>query len=63
MKLKINIVDAFTDVLFKGNSAAVIMLSDWLSESLMLSIAQENNLSETAFVKSITDQKFEIRWF
>ena len=63
MKLRINIVDAFTDVLFKGNSAAVIMLSDWLSESLMLSIAQENNLSETAFVKSITDQKFEIRWF
>ena len=63
MKLRINIVDAFTDVLFKGNSAAVIMLSDWLSESLMLSIAQENNLSETAFVKPIVDQKFEIRCF
>jgi PhzF family phenazine biosynthesis protein len=63
MELEINIVDAFTDVAFKGNSAAVIITDDWLSEDLMQAIATENNLSETAFVKQLTRQKYEIRWF
>ncbi|MDO6446849.1 PhzF family phenazine biosynthesis protein [Colwellia sp. 1_MG-2023] len=63
MELEINIVDAFTDVAFKGNSAAVIMTEQWLPDDLMQSIAMENNLSETAFVKQITQQKYEIRWF
>jgi hypothetical protein len=51
MELEINVVDAFTDVAFKGNSAAVIITKDWLSDELMQSIAIENNLSETAYVK------------
>ncbi|OKY25525.1 PhzF family phenazine biosynthesis protein [Thalassotalea sp. PP2-459] len=63
MDLEINIVDAFTDVAFKGNSAAVIITNDWLSDELMQSIATENNLSETAFVKTINTQHYEIRWF
>jgi PhzF family phenazine biosynthesis protein len=48
MELEINVVNAFTDVAFKGNSAAVIITNDWLSDELMQSIAIENNLSETA---------------
>ena len=48
---------------FKGNPAAVIIREDWLSDSLMQSIALENNLSETAFVKVLDHQNFEIRWF
>tara|TARA_R110001583_G_C5533661_1_gene398781 strand:- start:82 stop:891 length:810 start_codon:yes stop_codon:yes gene_type:complete len=63
MELEINIVDAFTDVAFKGNSAAVIITSDWLPDELMQSIAIENNLSETAFVKKIDIHNYEIRWF
>ncbi len=63
MELEINIVDAFTDVAFKGNSAAVIITKDWLCDELMQSIALENNLSETAFVKQIDNEHFEIRWF
>ena len=63
MELEINIVDAFTDVLFKGNSAAVIITDDWLADDLMQSIAIENNLSETAFVKRLTQKQYEIRWF
>ncbi|NQY36550.1 MAG: PhzF family phenazine biosynthesis protein [Alteromonadaceae bacterium] len=63
MKLKINIIDTFTDVIFKGNSAAVIIIQDWLTDDLMQSIAIENNLSETAYVKKIGTQDFEIRWF
>lgn len=56
-------VDAFTDELFKGNPAAVLVLDEWLGDELMQNIALENNLSETAFVKSIDAENFEIRWF
>ena len=63
MKLNIYKVDAFTDELFKGNYAAVVLLDDWLEEKLMQSIATENNLSETAFAKKIDINTYEIRWF
>lgn len=56
-------VDAFTDQLFKGNAAAVVPLQDWLADELLLAIAQENNLSETAYVKQIATGHVEIRWF
>lgn len=62
MKLPVNFVDAFTSELFKGNSAAVILLDQWLPESVMQSIAIENNLSETAFLVR-DDERFLIRWF
>ena len=63
MKIKVQFINAFTDVLFKGNSAAVIITDEWLSDSVMQSIASENNLSETAFIKSLTTEKYQIRWF
>ena len=63
MKLKINIVDAFTEERFKGNSAAVIISEKWLSEELMQSIATENNLSETAYLVKADDESYSIRWF
>ncbi|OUR62021.1 phenazine biosynthesis protein PhzF [Colwellia sp. 39_35_sub15_T18] len=63
MKLKVQFINAFTNTLFKGNSAAVIIIDDWLSDDVMQLIATENNLSETAFVKPIGKQKYEIRWF
>lgn len=63
MDLKIHIIDAFTDVRFKGNSAAVIITDSWLSDELMQSIAIENNLSETAFLKQLTPKQYQIRWF
>lgn len=56
-------VDAFTDRLFAGNPAAVLVLEDWLSDELMLAITQENNLAETAFVKARTDGGWDLRWF
>ena len=56
-------VDAFTQELFKGNPAAVLILDEWLDDVLMQKIAAENNLAETAFVKNIDEQNFEIRWF
>ena len=61
--MKMYQVDAFSDELFKGNPAAVLLLDDWIEESLMQNIALENNLSETSFAKKINDQEYEIRWF
>ncbi|ROS01748.1 PhzF family phenazine biosynthesis protein [Sinobacterium caligoides] len=63
MQLKMQQVDAFTDELFKGNSAAVIVLQSWLDEALMQSIAIENNLSETAFARQVAEDRYELRWF
>lgn len=59
-------IDAFASGPFTGNPAAVMPLEQWLDDTLMQSIAQENNLSETAFfVKEPTDSDvdFHIRWF
>lgn len=43
------IIDAFTDKVFHGNPAAICILEQWPSGELMLNMAVENNLSETAF--------------
>ena len=56
------IVDAFTDEIFKGNPAAVCILKNFPNDEIMLKIAQENNLSETAF--AVKNKNFyELRWF
>lgn len=56
-------VDAFAKGIFTGNPAAVCPLEDdWLDEKIMQSIANENNLSETAFY-IIKDNEYHIRWF
>ncbi|CAF3798235.1 unnamed protein product [Rotaria sordida] len=64
MKIKIYQVDAFTDQLFGGNSAAVCPLDKWLPDSLMQQIAAENNLADTAFfVPNSNNDGYELRWF
>ena len=55
-------VDAFSQSLFRGNPAAVVYLEEWLSDEMLQSIAMENNLAETAFVKT-SDNGFDLRWF
>lgn len=47
---------------FEGNPAAVLPLEAWLPDEVMQSIAEENNLAETAFFVA-TDSGFYIRWF
>lgn len=63
MDLEITVVDAFTDSVFRGNPAAVIITDSWLSDDLMQSIAAENNLSETAFLVLAEASTYQIRWF
>ena len=55
-------VDSFTNKAFKGNPAGVMIVSPDFSEDTMLLIAQEMNLSETAFVIP-TDNHLRIRYF
>lgn len=50
MSLRLFQVDAFTRSVFGGNPAAVVPLERWVDDGLLLAIAQENNLSETAFL-------------
>ncbi|MDP5138741.1 PhzF family phenazine biosynthesis protein [Rheinheimera baltica] len=63
LELNIYIVDAFTKQQFKGNSAAVVPLKNWLAPDVMQSIAAENNLSETAFIRALSANQYDIRWF
>uniref|UniRef100_UPI0036D8340C PhzF family phenazine biosynthesis protein n=1 Tax=Photorhabdus sp. RM322S TaxID=3342825 RepID=UPI0036D8340C len=51
-------VDAFTNHPFSGNPAAVVILDNWLPDEVLLSIAAEINLSETAFLVGN-----HLRWF
>jgi predicted PhzF superfamily epimerase YddE/YHI9 len=60
MLLDIYQVNAFTAEPFKGNPAAVCITQDILPVSLMLKIAKEMAVSETAFL-SLKENK--LRWF
>lgn len=62
MKIKQYQVDAFVTRVFEGNPAAVCPLDNWLDDGLLQAIAEENNLSETAFFVP-SAEGFELRWF
>jgi PhzF family phenazine biosynthesis protein len=62
VKIPIYQVDAFTSEVFSGNPAAVCILDDWISDSVLQAIAAENNVSETAFIVQ-GNGEFELRWF
>ena len=62
MKIKLFIVDAFTNKPFRGNPAAVCFLENPKSETWMQNVAAEMNLSETAFLVKKKDG-FGLRWF
>ncbi|MDZ8054837.1 MAG: PhzF family phenazine biosynthesis protein [Aulosira sp. ZfuVER01] len=55
-------VDAFTNTPFAGNPAAVCILPAPQSDRWMQNVAQEMNLSETAFLVK-QDDGFNLRWF
>ena len=56
-------IDAFTDSVFRGNPAAICLLDDWLDDEVMLAIAAENNLAETAFLTEGETGGYRLRWF
>ena len=56
-------VDAFTNKAFKGNPAAIFVVQKALDDAFMQAIAEELNLSETAFVEIKDGQNPYLRWF
>ncbi len=69
MSLKIYQVDAFTNQPFSGNPAAVCILPEGhpAEAGWMQKLANEMNLSETAFLQAATvqpgDDGYQLRWF
>src|SRR6185503_8827839 len=62
MRIPIYQIDAFASRVFSGNPAAVCPLERWLRDETLQAIAQENNLSETAFLVG-SKGRYRIRWF
>lgn len=62
MKLELYQIDAFTTKIFGGNPACVVPLTYWLPDDVLLKIAQENAVAETAFFVDKGD-KIHLRWF
>jgi PhzF family phenazine biosynthesis protein len=57
-------IDAFADAPFRGNPAAVCVLTGAEPESAwMQNVASEMNLSETAFLRRQDDGDWSLRWF
>ena len=54
------LIDAFTEVRFKGNPAGVCLLKKDIADELMKQIANEIGVSETAFLNTETKT---LRWF
>ena len=64
--MKFFIADAFTDSLFGGNPAGVVILDrdgDFPPDETMRKTAAELRYSETAFIKVLGDREFQIRYF
>lgn len=64
--MKFLIVDAFTDTIFGGNPAGVVILpegADFPSDEICVKTAAELRYSETAFIKQLGDHEFNIRYF
>jgi len=62
MKLPLYQIDAFTNTVFGGNPACVMPLEKWLPNDILLKIAKENAVAETAFFVWENDV-VHLRWF
>ncbi|MEG6541770.1 PhzF family phenazine biosynthesis protein, partial [Pseudomonas aeruginosa] len=62
MELKIFQVEALADSPFQGNPAEFCTIDAWLDDERLEAIAEEKNLSETAFVVC-RDGDSRLRWY
>ena len=56
-------VDAFTGMPYRGNPACVVLLKQAAKEAWMQKVANEMQLSETAFLVPRAKDAFDLRWF
>jgi len=61
--MRLALVDAFTEVPFAGNPAAVCLLDGDPPAAWRQSVARELGFSETAFLRPRGEGVFELRWF
>ncbi len=64
--MKFYIVDAFSEKLFGGNPAGVVIIpdgEDFPTDEICIKTAAELRYSETAFIKRLGADKFNIRYF
>lgn len=64
--MKFFIADAFTETVFGGNTAGIVLLedtADFPSPNTMTKVAAELRYSETAFIKQLSENAFHIRYF
>lgn len=61
-RLNYFIIDAFAEIPFTGNPAAVVILDNVVPDALLQNMASEINLSETAYLLE-QDGIFNLRWF
>ena len=62
MNYNIYQVDAFTNRIFSGNPACVVPLKNWLPDKILLEIAKENAVAETAYFID-KGNEIQLRWF
>lgn len=62
MRTALHQVDAFASRPFEGNPAAICPLETWLPDELLQAIAEENRLSETAYLLE-ENGTWHLRWF
>jgi PhzF family phenazine biosynthesis protein len=63
--VRLRTVDAFTDIPFTGNPAAVVELDSAPSDEWLAAVARETGLSDTAFIirEQLPEADFRLRWF
>lgn len=62
MQIQVFLINTFCEENYLGNPAGVVILQEWLTDSVLQKIARENGFPETAFfVKNRSD--LSLRWF
>ena len=56
-------VDAFASRTFEGNQACVMPMDSFLPDEMLLAIAAENNVAETAYIVPVGEGRWALRWF
>ena len=56
-------IDAFASKAFEGNQACVMPMDAFLPDTVLQSIAAENNVAETAFIVPTGEGIWDLRWF
>lgn len=56
-------IDAFASKAFEGNQACVMPMDSFPEDDVLLAIAAENNVAETAYIVPSESGRWKIRWF